>query len=156
MNEDEWRNTKAADRIKLYNELADAFGENKPLVIPTQTHRDLLLELAFGGHCHCEVCDESHPRIMSYDGVSLDDEWESGIEADIVDNIEWHICAWCVQSKREETTCENCGMNRWQITRGHHDEQGRYYQTAVPCLILPDGGTEHSMKLKHPYKEATE
>lgn len=155
MNHEEWNRTKAADRIKLYDKIADAWndqGQLKAMHINTPAHHFLLRELAFGGSTTCECCEEYVPQIMCYDGPEYDDGWKESPEADLLEDVEYSICAWCIQEKRQETECEHCGLSKWLIARGHHDEQGRYFQTAAPCTH-PDG---HSMKLKHPYKEASE
>jgi hypothetical protein len=165
MRWDDWKNMKAADRLELLDQVSNAFNleDEKPNLFPVihdfPLHLNLLRELAFGDSVFCDCCEESVPEIMCYDGVECDEDWKDGIEADIVQDYEWRICASCVQSKREETVCENCGMERWQITRGHRDALGRYYQTAVPCVRRVGQETvefpEHSMKLKHPYKGAS-
>mgnify|MGYP003139619997 FL=1 len=160
---DDWEQTKAADRLELLESVSDALkteNDDDPKTVHLDSKQvSLLRELAFGDSAYCECCEERAPEVMMYEGIECDEDWEDGIEADIVQDYEWRICASCVQNKREETVCENCGMNRWQITRGHYDEQGRYYQTAAPCVRQVGEELvefpEHSMRLKHPYKEAS-
>ena len=166
MNWPEWKNTKAADRIQLHGQVADAFSKKEDkvnlfsVIHDSPQHFDLLRELAIGESRYCNCCEESCPEVMMYDGRESDDEWEDGIEADIVGDYEWSVCAWCIQNKREETTCENCGCSEWRAYTLVGDGVGGNVKMPTPCTRLVDGETvvfpEHSMILKHPYKEASE
>ena len=166
MNWDDWKNTKAADRIKLHDQVADAFDKKEDkvnlfsVIHDFPQHLDLLRELAFGASRFCDCCEENQPEVMMYEGALEDDEWEDGIEADIVGDYEWAVCAWCVQGKREETTCENCGCSRWNAYTWVADGAGGNVKMPTPCTRLMRGTTvvfpEHFFVLNNPYKGASQ
>lgn len=153
---DEWKNTKAADRIKLHDEIADAFNgeELKALQINTPQHFALLRELAFGSSHHCDCCEESKPDVMLYEGIEMDDDAAEGIEGDIVSEYEYHVCAWCVREKREEVMCEHCKSHQWGLHTWVLDGDT---PRRMPKACLPSKGYKHKMVHVHPYpQEASE
>ena len=150
-----WKNVKAADRIKLHDEVGAAFEGDKlkALHIDTPQHFALLRELAFGDSHFCDCCEEPRPDVMMYEGADMDENAAEGIEGDIVDEYEYRVCAWCVQDKRQETVCETCGVSHWHTYEWVKDEEGEHIR--VPRRCTSESG-EHSMIHKYPYKEAVE
>ena len=158
-----WKNVKAADRIELHDRVTSKLNwkpEHNPTIdsphwINFNSHQEIafLRELACGDSHFCDCCEETRPDVMMYEGADMDDDWEDGIEADIVEAYDFRVCAWCVQDKREETVCETCGVSRWQTYEWIKDEEGEY--TKVPRRCTSESG-EHSMIHKHPYKEAVQ
>ena len=162
-NREQWDQTKADERLTMYGDIVKLFDGDKALFCDPRdspSHWWLMRELAFGSHSFCECCNETHPTIMCYAGSGYDTKWEESPEADVLEEVEDMICAWCVADKRAEKKCSNCGCREWKAETWVLNHEGERVKMPTPCFRNIDGeGVEffgHDLVLVRPYQEAGE